>query len=71
GASLLFGFSVSLFTGRKKKDPSDSSEKGNNAFSSLFFSELKKHASKTAAKYIMKQVEENLNKKKKESVPEP
>ncbi|MEX0772485.1 MAG: hypothetical protein WEB89_03535 [Balneolales bacterium] len=59
GASLLLGFLISQVTGRKKKSFAGGS------LTTLFFNEVKKYASRSAANYIVKIVEENLERKRK------
>lgn len=60
GASLFIGFLLSQITGRKKKT---SEEPG---VSDIFFKELRKSASRSAANLLIKLVEDNLERKRRE-----
>ena len=65
GGSMLLGLILSGLTGRKAKRNTSGSDSGDK-FAGLLFSELRKLASKRAAKMIVELIEDNLEKKKKE-----
>ncbi|MEX0684906.1 MAG: hypothetical protein WD267_13370 [Balneolales bacterium] len=56
GASLAIGFLLSTMIGGKRK----SSNGGRGGLTTLFVSELGRYASRSAAKYMVKLIEENV-----------